>query len=304
MSKKLDCDAFKGNNPFTGEMIWNHRVHGGSEAIKEKLKSDYNWDGTSNVATIAAKLKEGKIDSWHLYLFGKSKGIKVDSSTFFLEQDEGNTMRIQEMDLDSLIFRGRLVSEWMSPDQYKWEYRLPHEDDPKRYHRVKRAELVQYNAKPLWVRSVTQVVPGPKLQVFLGAAPCEKITETAGSTEGQFPLIFVETFSLPFLPFEAAEMNLGMGPIPFLIDDRVELDFSEVGTNCPDSQTIKTQMAKFLQTVIKPNQRNEVKTWTKEVAAGSWVARAPNHIVPDPKPLAGNVVNEDEEDDSGQKMFS
>ena len=127
------------------------------------------------MATIAAKLKEGKIDSWHLYLFGKSKGIKVDSSTFFLEQDEGNTMRIQEMDLDSLIFRGRLVSEWMSPDQqYKGEYRLPHEDDPKRYHRVKRAELVQYNAKPLWVRSVTQVVPGPKLQVFLGAAPCEK----------------------------------------------------------------------------------------------------------------------------------
>ena len=59
-SKVLDCEPFRGNNPLTGELIWKHRVSGGSEAIKEKLKEMYLWDGSSNVATIAAKL-----EGWH-----------------------------------------------------------------------------------------------------------------------------------------------------------------------------------------------------------------------------------------------
>lgn len=123
MSKFLDCEVFKGNKPLTGETIWNHRVCGGSEVIKDKLKNVYNWDNTSNVASIAAKLKDGNIDSWQLHLFGKSKGTKMDSSVFFMDQEEGNHMRIQEIDLDSLVFRSSLTSEWLSPDSYKWEYR-------------------------------------------------------------------------------------------------------------------------------------------------------------------------------------
>jgi hypothetical protein len=297
VSRVLDCDAFKGNNPLTGEIIWKHRVFGGSEAIKEKLKELYLWDGTSNIATIAAKLKDGKVETWHLYLFGRTKGIKVDSSTFFVDQEEGNTLRIQEMDLDSLIFQGGMVSEWLSPDKYKWEFRLPHEEDPKRYHRVKTPDLAQYNAKPLWMRSATQVVPGPKLSVLLGVAPADQITEIPGSTQGQFPLIFVEKFSVPFLPFESSDMELGMGPIPFLIDDRQDLDFSEVGTSCPDGQTLKLEMAKYLQSAMKPNQKNEVKTWLKEVGAGNWVTRAPAYTVPDPRALEGDHTNNDEEED-------
>jgi len=49
-------------------------------------------------------------------------------------------------------------------------------------------------------------------------------------------------------------MELGMGPIPFLIDTRPGLDFSEVGVLCPDGQTIKKGMATFLQSAIKPGQ--------------------------------------------------
>ena len=56
MSKPLECSVFSGNNPLTGEVIWDHRVNGGSEAIKDKLKSLYNWDGSSSVASVAAKL--------------------------------------------------------------------------------------------------------------------------------------------------------------------------------------------------------------------------------------------------------
>ena len=69
-------------------------------------------------------MKDGKIESWHLYLFGRSKGIKVESGNFFVDQDEGNTLRIQEVTLDSLILRGGIVYNWLSPDQFKWEYRL------------------------------------------------------------------------------------------------------------------------------------------------------------------------------------
>ena len=119
-------------------------------------------------------------------------------------------------------------------------------------------------AKPLWLQSSCQDSLGTKLQVFLGAAPADsKISEVPGSSEKPFPLILLEKFSVPFLPFEEAGMKLGMGYIPFLIDTREDLDFKEVSTNCPDGQVIKSGMAKFLQSAIKPNQRNEFKTWSK-----------------------------------------
>ena len=301
MSKILECEVFKGNNPLTGLTIWNQRVNGGSEVIKDKLKTTYKWDGTSNIASIAAKLKEDTIDGWQLHLYGKSKGVKFESSVFYADQEEGNHVRIQEIDLDSFVFRGSMVSEWLSPDEFKWEFRLPHEKDAKRYHRVNKADMVQYNAKPLWVRAVTQVIPGPKLSVFLGAAPTDDIKGIPGSTEGQFPLILIEKFSVPFFPFEDENMGLGMGPIPFLIDDRIDLEFDSVSSTCPDGQTVKTEMSQFLRSAIKPNQRNEVGTWTKEVAAGNWTARAPNYTVPHPKPLAGDVIETEDDDNAGQQ---
>ena len=95
-------------------------------------------------------------------------------------------MRIQEIDLDSLIFRSRFTSEWLSPDSYKWQYRLPNSDDPKKYQRVKKADMVQHNAKPLWLRALCQVVPGPKLQVFIGAAPAVDISDTIKSGVAQY----------------------------------------------------------------------------------------------------------------------
>ena len=162
----------------------------------------------------------------------------------------------------------------------------------------------QHMAKPLWLRSSCQVGPGPKLQVFLGVAPVDsRITEIPGSSEKQFPLIFLEKFSIPFLPFEEAGMKLGMGPIPFLIDTREDLEASEVSVNCPDGQHIKAGMVKFLQTAIKPNQRNEYKTWSKEVSAGNWTARMPNYTWPPTKPLEGDAAlneGDEEEDDAGQ----
>ena len=86
MSKNLECPVFGGNNPLTGKMIWDNRVNGGSEAIKEKLKTDHNWDGFSSVASIAANLSDdGLIKEWQLHIFGKSEGAKLDANTFFIE---------------------------------------------------------------------------------------------------------------------------------------------------------------------------------------------------------------------------
>ena len=60
----------------------------GSEVIKDKLKTDYNWDGSSTVASVAANLDaDGMIKEWQLHIFGKTKGAKLDSSTFFGDQD-------------------------------------------------------------------------------------------------------------------------------------------------------------------------------------------------------------------------
>ena len=301
MPKVLECPVFEGNNPLTGEIIWNHVVRGSPE-MKDKLKAVYNWDGYSTVAAVAANLdKDGEISNWELHIFGKSKGSKLDSSTFYTDQDEGNYIRFKEMEMSNFHFKKTLASEWLSPSNYSWEYRLPHETDRKKFYSVKEGDLSQYNAKPLWVRSLCQVTPGPKLQIFLGCAPTENVGDLPGSAQDEFPLILLEKFSVPLLPFEDSSMGLGMGPIPFLIDQREGLDFDQIGVSFPDGESLKKGMSNFLQSSIKPNQRNEISTWTKEVAVGNWVARSPNYTWPDPKPLEGDKNSEvEEDDDAGQ----
>ena len=296
MATMLDCPVFRGNNPLTGDVIWNHRVQGGSEVIKDKIKTMYHWDGSSNVASTAVSLRDGEMEGWQLHLFGKSKGVKIPTSTFFTDQEEGTHIRIQPMDLDSLVFRN-MVSEWLGPEEYKWEYRLPSEKNPSHYFRMKDADLPQHSLTPLWIRASAQVVPGPRLQIFIGAAPANKITELQGSTEPAFPLILLEKFTVAFLPFEDVDMEFGMGPIPFIIDTREDIEEDEVATNCPDGQSLKKGLATFLRSSIKPNQRNEVTTWTREVSAGSWIARQPNYLVPNPRPLEGDMVNNEEDED-------
>ena len=95
---------------------------------------------------------DGLITAWQLHIFGKSKGCKLDASAFFTEQEEGNSVRIQELDLDTLVFRGSMVSEWVHPAKYHWEYRLPHESNKKKYYRVNEAEMGQHMAEVLWLR--------------------------------------------------------------------------------------------------------------------------------------------------------
>ena len=73
--KVLECPVFANNNPLTGEMIWAMRTNGGSEVIKESLTNNHKWDGSSNVASIAATLQDGEIDGWNLHLFGLRKGL-------------------------------------------------------------------------------------------------------------------------------------------------------------------------------------------------------------------------------------
>ena len=156
---------------------------------------------------------------------------------------------------------------------------------------------------PLWLRASSQVIPGPKLQVYLGCAPAKhKVTDLNGSSHKAFSLIFVEKFSIPFLPFEASDMQLGMDPIPFLIDTREDLEFSEVGSLFPEGKNINLSMAQYMQSATKLNQRNKIGMWKKEVSAGSWVARAPNYTWPDPRPLAGDTAQpgDDAEDEAGQ----
>ena len=301
MSKVLECHVFEGNSPLTGDLIWQHRVSGGSVGVKDKMKSHYKWDGTTNVAAVSAGLKDGDLDTWNLHLFGKSKGVKLASSTFFTEQEESTHIRIQPMNLDKLVFHS-MVSDWLKPEDYSWEYRLPSENDANRHYRIKDADLPHYNLKPLWIRANAQMVPGPKLQIFIGGAPANQISELPGSKDRAFPLIPIEKFSVSFLPLDVADENLGMATIPFLDDDRDDLEEAEVSANCPDGQEIKRGLATFLQSSIKPNQRNEVTTWTREVSSGSWIPREPNYKVPDPRPLEGedDANDQDNEDDAGQ----
>ena len=292
--KNLDCNVFSGNNPLTRDIIESSRVAGGSEAIKDFLREKHNWDGFSNVASTAVNLtEEGELDSWQLFVFGKREGFRKESSIFFPNQEPGHVVRLLDYDMDLFVFRG-MVSDWLAPDQYKWQFRMPHETDEKQFYRVKEADLEHYNAKPLYLRAVAQVVPGPNLEIKVGCIPALNIKEVPGHTSPEFPLIFINKFNVSFLPFEKTDMGLGMGPIPCVVDTREEVDGIP---DLPDGQDIKTGQAAFLQTAIKPNMRNEVKAWTKDVGQGQWVAREPNYRFQDPKPLEGDIQDEGDDDD-------
>ena len=74
--------------------------------MKDKLKSVYNWDGYSTVAAVAANLdNEGKVSNWELHIFGQSKGSKLDSSTFYTDQDEGNCVRFKEIEMSNIMYQ-------------------------------------------------------------------------------------------------------------------------------------------------------------------------------------------------------
>ena len=83
-----------------------------------------------------------------------------------------------------------------------------------------------------------------------------------------------------------------------MIDTREE---GEEFAVLPEGQSIKTGQATFLQGAIKPNIRNEVKAWTKDVGQGQWVAREPNYEFPDPRPLDGDHQDEEEDEDEAGK---
>ena len=244
-TKALDCPVFQGNNPLTGEIIWASRVRGGSECIKEFIRTKNNWDGSSNVMAIAAEMEEDKIKGWQLHALGKRKGYKLDSAVLFPNQGNGTIMRILDFDLTSFVFRD-MVSDWLGPTQYKWEFRIPHEKNDNKYHRIETQDLEQYNAKPLWLRAFAQLVPGPKMQITIGCAPAMDIKEIPSSNVKEFPVIKLETFNLPFLPYEDPTWELGLGPVPLFIDGRDDLDFTDVATDFPDGHDIKTSMSKFL----------------------------------------------------------
>ena len=173
---------FKGNKPLTRDIICDHRVAGGSEVIKEFLREKHNWDGHSPVATTAAKLtEEGELDTWQLHVFGRREGFRKESSTFYPNQEKGQVVRLQDYDMDIFVFCD-MVSDWVSPKKFEWEFQLPHETDEKRFHRVKKNELEQYHAKPLYLRAVAQVVPGPKIEIKVGCVPALNIREIPGHT--------------------------------------------------------------------------------------------------------------------------
>ena len=296
--KTLECNVFSGNNPLNRDIVESLRVAGGSEAIKDFLRTKHAWDGFSPVASTAVNLtEEGEIDTWQLHVFGKREGFRRESSVFFPNQEPGQVVRMFDYDMDMFIFRG-MISEWVTPEQYKCEFRLPHETDEKRFFRVKEGEMEQYSMKPLYLRAVAQVVPGPKLEIKIGCVPAFNIREVPGSTTPEFPLIFLNKFTANFLPFEKPDLGLGMGPLPCVIDTREE-EIREM----PEGQTIKMGQATFLQTAIKPNLRNEVKAWTKDVGQGQWVTREPNYSYPDPRPLEGDLQREDEDDEEAGRDF-
>ena len=123
-----------------------------------------------------------------LSIFGKRKGFKIGAGIFFPDQEECGIVRIFNFDMNQFVFR-EMVSEWLSPDDYKWEYRLVCEDDPEKHCRIKPQDLAQYDAKPLWLRAFVQLQSGPKLQIVIGCAPAVDIKHIPAIRKTSFQTI-------------------------------------------------------------------------------------------------------------------
>ena len=256
---------------------------GGSEAIQELVKNTASWDGSSPVAAVGITINaDGDVTMSEVFLMGTKDGTKIDATVLFGgERHENDCVKISSISLADFLFKGSLVSEWIDNNDFTWVYRK-YNPDTGRYKEIQHLDepgMKSMNISKLFMRCHLTVIPGPKLQVRIGVAPCEDIENMAGHDAQNFPFISInKEFNATLIPEEPDQANWGLGLAPFIIHNQRETP------PLPNSMTIKQTVAGLMKNVVKPTSKTKHRTWVEVAGAAHWEEIPTNYSWPDPQP--------------------
>ena len=275
----LNDDIFKGSKQPTNGFFADFLITGTTESVEDKLKED-GWDGKSPRASIIILFDSSEVRNVQLVISGKIDIGKVLATTLWgSDQDSSSYVKFESLDLAIPIFINRMTSDWINSN-VNWNLKIKNHDSgyfkviPKTDSKV----LEENGATDINMKVHVQLDQGPKLLGRIGVAPINNVTNIVGNNRDVFPLIQVgEQFTIDFFPQECADLELGLGVIPFFVHVGEEGD----GRNAiPNIREVKTSISEFFNHTHLVKMKKKFSTWTNVYTQGNWEEMDPKYWWP------------------------
>ena len=275
----LTDDILKGGRQPPEDFFAGYLIEGTTESVKAKLKED-GWDGKSPRASIIILFDSNEVRNVQLVISGKIDIGKVLATTLWgSDQDSSSYVKFESLDLAIPIFINRMTSDWVNSN-VNWNLKIRNHDSgyfkviPKTDSKV----LEENGATDINMKVHVQLDQGPKLLGRIGVAPINNVTNIVGNNRDVFPLIQVgEQFTIDFFPQECADLELGLGVIPFFVHVGEEGD----GRNAiPNIREVKTSISEFFNATHLVKMKKKFSTWTNVYTQGNWEEMDPRYWWP------------------------
>ena len=272
------------------------------EDIGKDLVEYGSWDMAVPVAALGLIVQEGQVSQCVLTLHGGTDPKRIDAKVVFGENYRGadQHIKIDSVDLQKLRFRGTMVSQWMSSQEFDYRVMRPSTSVPGAWREVEQAKVEEDGGASLWLRSVVQPWTGLKLKMTLGIMTAKDISKIPESMNPRFPFINILSTHVPVLPAPPSECSVCLPFVPYLISDEED----EV---LPEWKTILRCCNGMLRETTAPHSKSNLDN-LMETLKGDWRApKGSKYIYPVliEEEIAVEEVDDGEEDatEGGTEKF-
>ena len=222
---ELKDKIFGNNGVLSEESIKKYKLNA-LEDIGKDLVEFSNWDLKTPVATVALVLESGEPGQCILNLHGETDQKRLDAKTVFGQdyKGEGHQVRMGKIELQKFVFRGSLVSDWVSPQNFPYTVQRPSISQPGVWRDIEQQRVEADGGQALWLWAVIQPWHGLRLKVTIGLHSAKDMMKVQDSEHKRYPFISLLSANVAVLPSPPEEVEVCLPFIPYLIDDREEDD--------------------------------------------------------------------------------
>ena len=239
------------------------------EDIGPDLQQYYNWDSVSPVASVVLQQQEGIIGQCMLHLEGMTESKRVDARTVLGPNYtiDNHQVVIGPINLAGLRFRGSLMSDWVAPAEFNYTVQRPSTVTAGEWRDLDMVRVQQDGGQPLWLRAHAQPWTGHKIKVTFGIFSCKDIRRVPDYNHHRFPMVTLFTIMVPFLPCPRPELALPLPFVPYVIDDRdeVEDDAAFIDWTAALSASIG-----FMRNTSAPHGKGSLASLNTALEGGEW----------------------------------
>ena len=197
------------------------------EDINKDLVDYSAWDMATPVSAVSLNIgNDAQISQASFHVFGDTDPKRLDAKTVFGDnyQGENHQVKIERIDLQKLIFRGSLVSEWMGPQEFSYSVQRPSSSQPGSWREVEERRVEEDGGACLWLRAVVQPWTGLKMKMTLGIMATKDIRKIPEHQHPRFPFINFLSIHIPIMPYPPAEVAICLPFVPYLLPSGEEDD--------------------------------------------------------------------------------